>query len=442
MNGFEKSHLNGYRVDLWLHLARQLRRGSFQSAQHIGGMSVELYLQFGYGMMEHCRALIQLWGGGTVVLSPRDLSSRQILGLATAVRERKGVVLIDPQLYLPESDHPRLITHEFWPDEAEFWRTPATLNGVVASLLALNQSVSSREVILPGTLAKRVDDDWVSAQELIHEEAGRQNLAPASTFATVALTSDALRNDEQVERLLDAVEDWNVAGIYLVCEHPGTEYLIADPGWIGNCLDVISGCRLNNKKVVLGYCSHQMLVAAAAGANAVASGTWMNVRSFPASKFDAQDDDEIRKRSVWYYCPQALSEYTIPFLDVAEKVGVLGRLRTPTEYGSTFADELFTAPQPSLGNFTEQQAFRHYLHCLRAQAAVASRATYQETVDSHVLALDAAGSLLADLRKKGVTGQKRDFHEAVDANRAGLAVLEQLRGAVLRRKWPALINGA
>ena len=37
---------------------------------------MELHLQFGFGMMEHCRHLLTEWGSGTVVLSPRDLTPK------------------------------------------------------------------------------------------------------------------------------------------------------------------------------------------------------------------------------------------------------------------------------------------------------------------------------------------------------------------------------
>ena len=42
----------------------------------------------------------------------------------------------------------------------------------------------------------------------------------------------------------------------------------------------------------------------------------MNVRSFSRDRFLRPDENEIRQRATWYYCPQALSEYKLPFLDL------------------------------------------------------------------------------------------------------------------------------
>jgi hypothetical protein len=164
----------------------------------------------------------------------------------------------------------------------------------------------------------------------------------------------------------------------------------------------------------------------------------MNVRSFPPEKFRKQYDDEIKKRTTWYYCPQALSEYRIPFLDVARQQGVLDLMQTDPSLGSTHTDILFAGPQPSTVTFTEQSAFRHYLRCLRSQSAAARRPSFDATLTAHRQALDAAETLLLQLRGVGVTAGQRDFQDMLDANRAALSILSSSRGAMLRRRWATL----
>ncbi|MDO8434478.1 MAG: hypothetical protein Q7S58_18945, partial [Candidatus Binatus sp.] len=88
--------------------------------------------------------------------------------------------------------------------------------------------------------------------------------------------------------------------------------------------------------------------------------------------------------------------------------------------------------------FTEQAAFRHYLHCLRGQCAGASLGTYDETVQAHNTLLTSAAALLATLHAAGIKGQLRDFREIVDVNRAALAVLDTTRASILRRRWPTI----
>jgi hypothetical protein len=256
--------------------------------------------------------------------------------------------------------------------------------------------------------------------------------------ATLALSADALRDSDQLGALLDQSAEWAVAGYYLVCEHPNGDYLVGDPNWLANVLDLAAGLRLQQRAVILGYCNHQVLAAATAGVSAIASGTWMNVRSFPPEKFKAAYEDEIKQRTNWYYCPQALSEYKVPFLDIAQRFGVLDQMAPARDLDGEFSASLFAGAQPTSVGFTEQAAFRHYLTCLRGQVTRAKREGFNETVAAHEELLTRAETLLATLAASGVRGQLRDFREIVDVNRAALAVLERVRGAVLRRKWTTL----
>ena len=428
-------------VDIYLHVGMRTRVHRHRWTTGFGEKHMELYLQFGYGMMEHCRYLLSEWGGGTAVLSPRDLTDEQLHRLALTIRGiAGGEVLLDPQFYLPYADHERLCQHDFWPDDystGDFFDGPA-LNRLLTQLRDLNRALGCSSLILPGLLAETVNDVWLETQRTILGEAVALN-AGLPLILTVALGADAARNDEQVAMLLEASERWNAAGYYIVCEHPNGDYLAGDANWLANVLDLAAGFRLRGAKVVLGYCNHQMLIAGCAKANAICSGTWMNVRSFPPDKFRASYDEEIKQRSTWYYCPQALSEYKVPFLDIARRQGVLTQMRPAGELDNPHVAALFSGAQPSAVGFTEQSAFRHYLHCLRLQAQAATHNTFDETVQAYNESLDVAETLLGTLRRSGVTGQKRDFGEIIDVNRAALAVLAGTRAPVLRRKWSALL---
>jgi hypothetical protein len=401
---------------------------------------MELYLQFGYGMMEHCRVLVERWGGGTVILSPRDLEDTQLSRISTAVRALpNGSVLLDPQFYLPHADHARLCGHEYWPDDYDtgiFWEG-AGLEKLVRDLLDLNGALECRDFILPGLFASAIDDDWLQTQQQVVKEATSLE-GGLPIIATLALSADALRDSNQLGALLDQSAEWSVAGYYVVCEHPNGDYLVGDPNWLANVLDLVAGLRLQQRAVILGYCNHQMLAAAAAGVSAIASGTWMNVRSFPPEKFNAAYEEEIKQRTTWYYCPQALSEYKIPFLDIAQRFGVLEQMAPASDFDGEFAESLFSGAQPSSVGFTEPLAFRHYLTCLRGQVMQAAQAGFNETVAAHEELLTEAETLLSTLSAAGVRGQLRDFREIVDVNRAAVAVLERVRGAMLRRKWATL----
>ncbi len=397
---------------------------------------MELYLQFGYGMMGHCQHLIDSWGGGTVIMSPRDLTAEQIQRFGSQITDKEGKVLIDPQFYDPRATHPRLIRHDYWPDDFD----TSMLSGgpelaqLLQRLLALNDSAQAEQFIIPGIYGERVDDDWLAVQDSVITEAAAE-VTDRQRIATLCLSGEAMRFEEQIEMVINSAEKWDVDGFYVVPEHPGVQYLVDDPAWLANLLVLSSGLKLQGKSVIVGYSSHQMLCLALAKVDAIASGTWLNVRKFSTDKFQSVEEDEISRRVKWYYCPQALSEYKIPFLDMAFRAGILDQLRADADMESDYADILFSGAQPTSTDYSEQQAFRHYLQCLHRQCHEATRTSFRETAEGHSQLLDNVEAVINELHRKGVRGQDRDFQNIIDVNRAALTALQDTRGFVLERLW-------
>jgi hypothetical protein len=297
--------------------------------------------------------------------------------------------------------------------------------------------MSTQAFLLPGLLATRVDDDWLETQRAIVEEANNLG-AQKPIVVTLALSSDSTRDQTQIELLLERAATWNAPAYYVVCEHPNGDYLVDDLNWLANVLDLVAGLRLAGAKVILGYSNHQMLVAAAAKASAICSGTWMNVRSFPPDKFRLAYDEEIRQRATWFYCHQSLSEYRVPFLDIAQRQGVLDMMAPTQEFDGGYVTALFSGPQPSTLPFTEQAAFRHYLHSLRQQTLLAEKDAFDTTTANYEASLEGAENTHTRLSAAGVRGQYRDFRNCFDVNRAALSLLSTTRGPMLRRLWSAV----
>jgi len=400
---------------------------------------MDLYLQFGHGMIAHAREMVARWLGGTVILSPRDLEPDQLNRTAQAITDRPGGnVLLDPQFYLPRADHRRLTKHAYWPssyDSTDFYQGPK-LAEMLRTLNGLNTSLACRQMILPGLLATEVDDDWIAIHSAILEE-GNALRSDGTAVPTFALSAEAGKATSQIHAILDGTEDWNFGTCYVVCEHPRGEYLVTDPIWLSNLLDLVAGLKLQGRHVIVGYSSHQNLALAVVGTDAIASGTWMNVRAFPPDKF-REMDDEIKQRDTWYYCPHALSEYTLPFLDVAWRQGVIELMRPLPPISDDLVRPLFRGDQPSTVGLSEQNAFRFYLHALRVQVRAAHQPSYDDTLQAQMAMLDAAAGVLGTLRAAGVSGRHRDFAQIVDVNKAALELLNTTRGPILRREWARL----
>lgn len=215
---------------------------------------MELYLQLGYGMMGHCKNLIKHWGSGTVILSPRDLKPNQLSEFAKEIKNLEGKVLLDPQVYLPRATHPRLQSHNYWDKEyntINFW-SGAGLDEQLTKLLELNRQLDCSAWILPGHSTNVVDDIWLQYQRRTIETAQKLQNKFFELIATVALNFDASRNPDRIHDLIESTKNWSVSTIYLICEPPQGQYLVDNPVWLTNILDLIAGLRLSGKKVILG----------------------------------------------------------------------------------------------------------------------------------------------------------------------------------------------
>lgn len=385
--------------------------------------------------------LLKHWETSSVIASPRDISPSSLVPFSKRITKAGGEPLLDPQFYLPHANHKRLTSHHFWPNNyatSTFW-TSRQVEQLVDNIFKQNQAMGSRKILLPGLYANAVDDQWLRSQELVIKIAERTVGSNSTLYATVALSHGTITDTNQVADFIERSRTWNVHGIYLVCEHPQGEYLVKEPNWLSNVLDLVAGLRLQGKSVILGYTSHQSLIAGCAAVSAIASGNYMNVRAFPKDKFQSLDEDKKARKSLWYYCPATLSEYKISYLDTAQQQRVLEKLRPADRYRNEYSDMLFTGNQPTLTGFDESSAFKHYLHCLRCQCLESVKDSFDKTVDHHLHVLDSSESLLKELKSSGITAQHRSFADTIDASRAAIATLSRTRGAMLRRKWSQLI---
>ena len=142
---------------------------------------------------------------------------------------------------------------------------------LVSDLRTLNIDLGTSVAILPGLLASEVNSDWLATQDAILGEARAASFG-RPLCQTIALSAEACRVEAQVAILLEHAERVKADAYYLICQHSNGRYLVDDPIWVANVVDIVAGLRLSGGRVIIGYCNHQMLIAAIAKANAIASG--------------------------------------------------------------------------------------------------------------------------------------------------------------------------
>ncbi len=395
---------------------------------------MELFIQMGHNMQTLALEHLEEFDGGTIIISPMNILPNKIKDYAYKVHKKKGKVLVDPQLYYPRQYQKKLSQYAYWPQSDITSLEMGQFDAVVEELAKLNTEVKAEAFLLPSITAKKIDELWNKIQKLIIESA-KKYASGMKYIHTISLGNDVLNDESQIERVIEYAEEWDVEGVYIVCEHPERYYLVDRPLWVSNIMSLVAGIKRQKKTTIVGYASHQLLCMALAKCDAIASGNFLNLRWFQPEHFETIDDKQPSRRAVWYYCPQALSEYKIPFLDIANRMDLLDRIEPPVNMKNRYSEMLFNGSLPSSTGFGEKEAFRHYLFCLHKQCQNSVLETYEETKNLHLLMLETAEQLLSGLGEKGIKGQDRDFTEILDVNRAAISAFDMAYNFPLSKEW-------
>ena len=400
---------------------------------------MELYLQMGHGMQSMCEDLSRYWGQSTTIVSPQNIQEQSLQAFSSKMLKANGKLLFDPQLYCPRKYQKNLVKWSYWPPEITFVENgnAQQCGDLMRALASINTGINTEYFILPAQMTVAVDRRWNAIQKSYIDCADKHK-GSLRLMQTLALTKEVLLNEHQIEGIVQYAEEWPVDGFYVTGVHPDKYYLVDNPVWMANLLALVAGLKRQRKKVIVGYASHQMLCLALAKCDAIAAGNFLNVRWFKPEHFETLDEDSVSRRTKWYYCPQAFSEYKIPYLDIAKRLDVLDSMAPSIDMMSPYCEMLFSGTLPSATGFTETHAHKHYLNCLQKQLSLASRASYNETCNAHLLLLDTAEQFLRGLREKDIRGQDRDFVEIFDANRAAISVFDAAYRMGLSMEWNQL----
>jgi len=394
---------------------------------------MELYIQMGHGMRSICTELSSYWQGASVILSPLNIPEDKVASFAQSLIKADGKVLFDPQMYSPRKIHKNLQPYSYWPQTGITNIELGDYGKVLAAIAKINEQAQTEAFILPSNTTSVANELWHRVQLSVVEQA-RKVANGRSLIHTIALTSGVLSDEAQMESIIEYASHWSVEGVYIVCEHPGG-YLVDNPLWVNNLLTLVAGIKRQGKITIVGYASHQMLCLALAKCDAIAAGSFLNTRWFKPDHFETIDDAEPSRRSTWYYCPQAFSEYKITYLDVAMRMGLLSRMAPPSYMENPFSHMLFEGALPSSTNYKERNSHLHYLHCMKLHCEMSTKETYAETRDAHIALLGTASSLTSGLRKEKIKGQDRDFCEIADVIEAAIAVYDKDFGFAMAQEW-------
>jgi len=383
--------------------------------------------------------LAKKWGSATVILSPRDMTPDQLNSWSKEFHKNNVSCLFDPQCYCPKSELKKLSQYSYWDCNlnTNLQSNITPVEKLIKSLKEYNTIANTKAYIVPNTLLQYDSGwakQWVSqSKSLIN--AAKKIMNDKPLYMTLSFPKDFLtQSEDTIEPLIQEILSWDVEGYYVIAEAFEKKYLVDNPMWLSNILQICASLKLADKKVIFGYGNHQLLPLSLLKVDAMASGTWLNVRSF-TNRFI--DTDDFKRKSTWVYYPSALSEYKLSFMDWAFNNGYLDTMKSDdNNFTNTSIDKIFkSSVQPSATSFNETDAFRHYLMCLKHQVDILSKGTYKETLAINEMILNTAEREIERLEKGGVYAQARSFRDVIDVNRAAILKLDKNRGFSLNMSW-------
>lgn len=395
---------------------------------------MKLYLQMGHGMQAMAQELVKTWGSGNIIISPVNIQQPKLEDFSKKIRLSGGNVLFDPQMFYPKEGHTKLKAYDYWPQDDVSVTSDEGNTTINRELWRINNQIGSSEIILPGIEMK--EDGLAYGLKWLRESAQYfLEKSDKPLLGTLCLYPETIRNTSVIETLVEQLKSIPVHGFYIIPHPANNEYIVSDPMWVIGLMKLSTCLKLSKKKVVVGYSNHQSLVYSLTNVDGIASGTYMNTRSFVPSKFKSPKDDDVKHKSTWYYLPTAFSEYKAALLDVAMQRGFLDSFEPQGEFSNIYSSMLFRGAQPSSTNYNETNSFKHYLYCLKIQCDMLSKNSYQDTFDTYEFMLNNAENQIKEFKKRGISGQNRDFAPAIEANRVAMCANDEDYGLKLRLDW-------
>lgn len=383
-------------------------------------------LQQGWGMMAIDVELVSAGVAAGVILSPRVSSPEQLAEHAEEIRDLGGQIHVDPQFYVPATEHSRIRNFPFW--NGIVYDTTAFAEGGATSfcdrVIEYELELQVNGVLLPGAYTNTGDSEWRDMQACF-VECGAGARLDRPVYMTLAVGPDLVANRATFDVVVDEVVSAPVQGVYFLVRHPNDQFLVSDDSFLYGLLDALLSVRLSGKDVIAGYSNQQGLLYASAGVDTIASGNFRNVRHFNPDIFDVQEETDIQ-RATWYYDGWSLSEFRIAQIALAYRRGMRD-FGPPCDY----CEVLLAAPQPSAIPWREPDAFRHHLFELSRQWRQLEAVRRGERAGRVRGTVEEARTRLNNLLARRMQLGERSFYPAVSPSLNALEGLIADRGADL-----------
>jgi len=246
-----------------------------------------------------------LEGLSGLVLSPVNRSMPDML-LKMMDSRRKGPfdIVLDPQLYCPQTRRGQLPSHIYFPkdlDTADL-SSEAWWHQIIEKLVVECDMLGVDAVCTPAELPKKWVPDYyarcVDVYSMLAAQLGGRSIRPVMT---VCVALHELASADDALRIASILTARNPKSSYVVVEadvEPRRE--IADAANLLALMVLVSSLERSGCNTLVSHCSSEMILLKAAGASHCASGKFFNLRRFTRSRFDEQEEGGGGQLPYWF----------------------------------------------------------------------------------------------------------------------------------------------
>jgi hypothetical protein len=224
------------------------------------------------------------------VLSPVNYDQARIAVQLSQLRERiQFRTLFDPQLYMPRSNQGFLRDWGYFPKDVESADLSAAKwwESLTARIAATVADLKPTSVCSPAIIPKTFPDEYFT--QLVRSAAMLREKLSGTSVDTVQTVVASLADLATPGRAMKIASITSAAAsdecflVFIGDKEPRRE--LSDPEELKGAMKLISALEAAGQRVLVGFCSSELLLWKAAGATSCATGKFFNLRRFTLSRF-------------------------------------------------------------------------------------------------------------------------------------------------------------
>lgn len=295
------------------------------------------------------------------ILSPVNEPEQNIIAQITSVEEREGFeTIFDPQLYVPRSERGVLREWNYFPRDVDtsdisseaWWSEVIELLGETCVRIAPNAVCSP--AFTPMVYHNDYYTMMVRLCGLLGQSLRGTDILPIQTV--IAGLSDLSVPSRALE-IASIISRTTAESVYLVLvglTEPRRE--LNNPEEIKGAMRLISSLEDNGLRVIVGFCSSDVILWKAAGASVCATGKYFNLRRYTNSRF-AEPTEGGQQLPYWF------EESLLAFLRESDVVRVRNQQALSAEtLSNPFSTEILNVLDSTPGEPWLALSWRQYMY--------------------------------------------------------------------------------